>query len=74
MITDIHRELCGDNRDCLFDFAATNDTDLAMNTLQFSENTGNLQTMLGKTNVCIADNIIIVFYILSLRTKPWSQV
>ena len=47
VITDTHRELCGENRDCLFDFAATNDTNLAMNTLQFTDDTGDIQTMLG---------------------------
>ena len=41
-------ELCGDNLQCKFDFAATNDEDVAGATLEEANNVDNTNTNLGK--------------------------
>ena len=47
-ITDAHREFCGDDFACQVDLAATGDFELAMNTIQFQENSTAIQAALGE--------------------------
>ena len=51
-------EMCGNNLQCLFDLDQTGDVNVGMDTLQFEEETMKQVSMLGKTVLHTAVNVL----------------
>lgn len=51
-VPDNVKAACGDNRECLFDFAQTNDTEFAMSTMGEVEDQKDLRKILSKYCYC----------------------